>query len=123
MPNETHDFDAASGRHATPDDVQRYADGTLDATRDAARDAALVAHVAACDTCRAAVERIRRVAAALALASRPPADLLDQIRTRRLANERVILPDADDGAPHAAGGSWLSGHPPSADLTRHLETS
>jgi hypothetical protein len=88
--------------HLTADEAQRCADG--------ARDAPLVAHVEACAACREAVERQRRAAAALALASRPPDDLLGRIQARRRAHERVILPVGAD--VHDGTSPWASGHPP-----------
>jgi hypothetical protein len=108
--------------------MQRLVDGVLDPRRGAA----LVAHVEACATCRAEVERVRRTAAALALATRPPADLLDRIHSRRLASERVILPidgdgpaapDAptDDGSPTREGAPWPGGHPSLSDLACRVE--
>jgi hypothetical protein len=122
MPNES------AHRHPAPNDVQRLVDGVLDPQRDAA----LIAHVEACATCRAEVERVRCAAAALALATRPPADLLDRIRSRRLASERVILPidgdgpaapDAptDDGSPTRDGAQWPGSHPSLADLACRVE--
>jgi hypothetical protein len=76
------------GQHPTLDDVQRYVDDVL----DPARDAGIAVHVTSCPSCRADVERLRAVTAALALASAPPANLLERIQARRRANELVILP-------------------------------
>ena len=87
--------DRAGMPHPSPDEVQGYVDDAL----DRARHAAVAAHVASCAACGAEVARLRRVTAALALASAPPADLFDRIQARRRAGEHVILPVGDDAPP------------------------
>lgn len=110
-------------QHPALDDVQRYVDEAL----DPARGAEVAAHVAACDTCRGDVERLRTVTAALSLASAPPADLLERIQARRRANEHVILPVGDDAPPppseeerRALAALALASAPP-ADLLERIQ--
>jgi hypothetical protein len=79
--------DRSADRHPEPDELQRCVDGELDPERDAA----LVAHVESCAACRAEVQQIRRVTAALCLTSEPPTDLFQRIKARRDAGERVEL--------------------------------
>src|SRR5688572_8703656 len=86
--------------HADPEELERYVDDAL----EPARLAVVARHLAACADCRAEVERLRRSVAAMSLASRPPADLLDRIRARRAANERVILPVVEPAAGRAPLG-------------------
>ena len=62
--------------------------------------ARLERHLAGCEECRRAVEEARRGLAILALASEPPADLLQHARARRWALERSadaasLLPEPD----------------------------
>lgn len=73
--------------HPTDDDLQRVADGDV----DAGSDASLLAHVSACPHCRAELERVRRVTAALSLSSVAPDALLEKIRQRQ-AQEGIASP-------------------------------
>jgi len=81
-----------AGRHPEAEAVHRYADGVLEGPEDA--DVAI--HVVSCAECREEVERVRQVAATLALTSPAPADLLERIQRRRAAGESVVLPTMDD---------------------------
>jgi len=98
--------------------IQRYADGELDPDSD--RSA--IEHVATCDRCRAEVERLRRVDAAIALSSRAPDDLFPRLKARRAAGERVSLPvpsaPNDHQAPAQAGEEQ---HPDLEDLHRFAD--
>lgn len=68
----------------------------------------LQAHVAVCPRCRGALDRIRAVRAAAAEAASPPVpDVLDRIRVRIAAGERVLLPVPEH--PPATAGSAASG--------------
>jgi len=59
------------------------------------REAGLIAHVEACAQCRFEIHRLRQLTALLCLSCAPPADLLERIRARRDAGERVVLPPID----------------------------
>src|SRR5687768_10725283 len=100
--------DATPTRHPDADDLQRWVDGPP----DAARDGAIAAHVASCAACRDTISRLRSVDAALALASPPPADLLDRIRARRLERAHVILPAVPGADEEGDAAPWPGhGHP------------
>jgi RNA polymerase sigma factor (sigma-70 family) len=81
----------AFGWHPEPEDLQRYADGAIVPVREAG----LIAHVEACAQCRFEIHRLRQLTALLCLSCAPPADLLERIRARRDAGERVVLPPID----------------------------
>ncbi len=106
----------AEDGHPALEELQRCADGEL----DPAGDAGLVAHVQACAACRAEIEQLRRVTAALCLASAPPADLFERIKTRRDSGERVLLPSVAsvEEQPVDARPTMVSA-PPSASVATH----
>jgi hypothetical protein len=105
-----------SQAHPEADALQRLADGNVDADLDRP----WVDHVSGCATCRDEIERIRRVSAAMALSSQPPADLFSQIKGRRAAGERVALPvprrDVDETTVPDVLGAVV--HPQLEDLHR-----
>ncbi|HEY7568898.1 MAG TPA: hypothetical protein VH762_15070 [Gemmatimonadaceae bacterium] len=87
--------------------VHRIADSEYDADSDAM----LVSHVRSCDSCQREVEEARHVTALLSLASRPPNELFEKIKTRRASGERVILPSVAAAVPTAAEISPASVRP------------
>lgn len=76
--------------HIEDDLLAEYADGML----EPADDARVAEHVAGCALCLGTVQRLRRGLALLAAAAEPPASLAQQVRARRDAGERTLLPNA-----------------------------
>lgn len=105
---------ASGDAHIAADDLQRCADGRL----EAGRDAAILAHLETCERCRAEVERLRRASASFALSSTPPADLLARIKARRAAGERVELPVDEVSTDDVDVTTARDGHPALLDLHR-----
>ncbi len=72
--------------HPTDEELQRAADGDI----DAAVDASLLGHIEGCAECRAEIERVQRVTAALSLTSVVPE--LDFARIREQREPRSMRP-------------------------------